>query len=226
VREREPVVAIDGPAGAGKSTAARMLARRLGYRWLNTGSMYRAVAWSVVRARIPPADGPALRRHLAALRVSVDGERVSVDSRDVSDEIHTPEISELTSHLTTLAPVREKLTPLQRELATPGGVVLDGRDTGTVICPDAEVKFYLDASLDTRARRRQAELAARGVEMDLDEVRQQVQARDRQDTERALAPLRKAVDAIVLDSSALTVEQVVASMVCTVKGRRACCTRS
>ncbi len=220
------MVAIDGPAGAGKSTAARMLARRLGYRWLNTGSMYRAVAWSVARAHIPPVDGPPLRRHLAALRVSVDGERVSVDSRDVSDEIHTPEISELTSHLTTLAPVREKLTPLQRELATPGGVVLDGRDTGTVICPDAEVKFYLDASLDTRARRRQVELAARGVEMDLDEVRQQVQARDRQDTERALAPLRKAVDAIVLDSSALTVEQVVASMVCTVKGRRACCTRS
>ena len=163
VRGREPVIAIDGPAGAGKSTAARLLARRLGYRFLDTGSMYRAVAWSVARAGIPPVDGPALRRHLATVRVAVDGERVRVDGRDVTDAIRTPEISALTSQLTALAPVREKLTPLQRDLAAPGGAVLEGRDTGTVVCPDAEVKFYLDASLDTRARRRQAELAGRGV---------------------------------------------------------------
>jgi cytidylate kinase len=220
------VVTIDGPAGAGKSTAARLLARRLGYRLLDTGSMYRAVAWSVARAGIAPVDGPALRRHLAAVRVAVDGERVSVDGRDVTDAIRTPEISGLTSRLTILAPVREKLTPLQRELAAPGGAVLEGRDTGTVVCPTAEVKFYLDASLDTRARRRQGELASRGVALDLAEVRRQVRERDRQDTERTLAPLRKAPDALALDTSELSVEEVVESMIRAVEERRACCTRS
>ena len=220
------MIAIDGPAGAGKSTAARLLARRLGYRLLDTGSMYRAVAWSVAQAGIPPVDGPALRRHLATVRVAADGERVSVNGRDVTDAIRTPEISALTSRLTALGPVREKLTPLQRDLAAMGGAVLEGRDTGTVVCPDAEVKFYLDASLDTRARRRQAELAGRGVIQALDEVGQELEGRDRQDTERALAPLRKAVDAIALDTSGLTVEQVVAAMMRAVEGRRACSTRS
>ena len=146
------MIAIDGPAAAGKSTAARQLAQRLGYRLLDTGSMYRALAWSVAQAGIPPVDGAALRRHLSAVRLGVDGERVSVNGRDVTDAIRTPEISALTSRLTALAPVREKVTPLQRELAAEGGAVLEGRDTGTVVCPDAEIKFYLDASLDTRAQ--------------------------------------------------------------------------
>jgi len=226
VSEREPVVTIDGPAGAGKSTVARALARRLGYRFLDTGSMYRAVAWSVARSGFTPADGPALRQHLAPLTIALDGERVCVDGRDVTGEIRTPEISELTSRLTTLAVVRDKLTPLQRELAAPGGAVLEGRDTGTVVCPDAEVKFYLDASLETRARRRQSELAARGVTLGLETVREQVRARDRQDTERELAPLRCAPDAIRLDTSALTVEQVVEIMTRAVERRRMCCTSS
>lgn len=220
------MITIDGPAGAGKSTAARLLAQRLGYRLIDTGSMYRAVAWSVAQAGLQPIDGPALRRHLATVRVEADGECVRVDGRDVTDAIRTPEISGLTSRLTALVPVREKMTPLQRELAAPGGTVLEGRDTGTVVCPDAEVKFYLDASLDTRARRRQRELAARGVVLELAEVRRQVRERDRQDTERALAPLRKAPDAIALDTSELTAEQVVAVMVRAVEDRRACCTRS
>jgi cytidylate kinase len=228
------VIAIDGPAGAGKSTAARRLARQLGYRFLDTGSMYRAVAWSVAQAGIPPVDGPDLRRHLAAVRIAVDGERVSVDGRDVTDAIRTQEISALTSHLTTLAAVRETLTPLQRDLAAPGGTVLEGRDTGTVVCPDAEVKFYLDASLDTRARRRHDELAGRGITRALDEVRAELGTRDARDSERALAPLRRAPDAIALDTSQLTVEQVVAAMRRAVEEhraravgeRRACCTRS
>lgn len=224
--EREPVVAIDGPAGAGKSTAARALARRLGYRFIDTGSMYRAVAWSVARGAVPPVDGPALRHHLAGLTIAVDGERIWVSGRDVTDEIRTPEISELTSRLTMLAVVRDMLTPLQRELAARGGVVLEGRDTGTVVCPDAEVKFYLDASLETRARRRQSELLARGVKVGRQTVREQVRVRDRQDIERELAPLRCAPDAIRLDSSGLTAEQVVEVMTQAVERRRMCSTSS
>lgn len=223
---REPVVTIDGPAGAGKSTVARALARRLGYRFLDTGAMYRALAWSVARAGLEAADTPALRRHLDRVDITVEGDRIRVDGRDVTAEIRTPEISELTSRLTALAPVRAKLTPRQRALAAAGGTVLEGRDTGTVVCPDAEVKFYLDASLDTRARRRHLELAARGVPRSLEDVREDVRARDRQDSERTLAPLRRAPGAVIVDTSGLTVEQVVEGLARTVEGRRTCCTRS
>jgi cytidylate kinase len=224
--EREPVVAIDGPAGAGKSTAARALARRLGYRFLDTGSMYRALAWSVARSGIAPVDGPALRQHLAAVTIALDGDRVYVNDRDVAAEIRQPAISELTSRLTTLAAVRDKLTPLQRELAAPGGAVLEGRDTGTVVCPDAEVKFYLDASLEVRARRRQVELAGRGTAIALDAVREQLRLRDQQDMDRELAPLRRAPDAIALDTEGLSPDEVVEFMARAVERRRACSTRS
>jgi cytidylate kinase len=218
------VITIDGPAGAGKSTAARALARRLGYRLIDTGAMYRALAWSVARAGLAAEDTPALRRHLAAVEVALDGDRVFVDGRDVSGEIRSREISGLTSRLTRLAPVRERATPLQQEMAAAGGVVLEGRDTGTVVCPDADVKFYLDASDAARARRRQAELAARGAAADLDVVREEIALRDRQDTTRALAPLRKAPDAITVDTTDLDVEQVVELMLRAIESQ--CCTRS
>ena len=222
--ERRPVITIDGPAGAGKSTVARALARRLGYRLIDTGAMYRALAWSVARAGLAVEDTPDLRRHLAAVEVALDGDRVFVDGRDVSGEIRTPEISDLTSWLTRLAPVRERATPLQRAMAAAGGVVLEGRDTGTVVCPDAEVKFYLDASIAARARRRQAELTARGVTVDLAAVREEIVRRDRQDTTRALAPLTKAPDAVTVDTTDLEVEQVVEAMFRTIESQ--CCTRS
>jgi cytidylate kinase len=222
--ERPPVITIDGPAGAGKSTAARTLAARLGYRLVDTGAMYRALAWSVARAGLPVEDTPALRRHLAAVEVKLDGDRVLVDGRDVTGEIRTREISDLTSRLTTLAAVRDRVTPLQREMAAAGGVVLEGRDTGTVVCPDADVKFYLDASDEARARRRQRELAARGTAVDLETVRDEIALRDRQDTTRALAPLRKAPDAVTVDTTDLDVEQVVELMQKAI-GKQ-CCTRS
>jgi CMP/dCMP kinase len=222
--ERRAVITIDGPAGAGKSTAARALARRLGYRLIDTGAMYRALAWSVARAGLAVEDTPDLRRHLASVEVTLDGERVVVDGRDVSGEIRTPEIGELTSRLTRLAPVRERATPIQRAMAAAGGVVLEGRDTGTVVCPHADVKFYLDASVAARARRRQAELAARGVAVDVDAVREEIVRRDRQDTTRALAPLAKAPDAVAVDTTDLDVEQVVETMVRTIESQ--CCTRS
>jgi CMP/dCMP kinase len=217
---REPVIAIDGPAGAGKGTVARRLAARLGYRLLDTGSMYRALAWSVARAGLQPDDTPALRRHVERVHIDLEGDRVVVDGRDVTDDIRTQEIANLTSRLSMLAIVRDKLTPLQRRLASTGGVVLEGRDTGTVVCPEAEVKFYLDASLEERARRRQAELRTRGIELEPEAALREIAARDAQDSSRALAPLRKAPDAVEVDTTGLSVDQVVTALAEAIERRR------
>jgi len=217
---REPVIAIDGPAGAGKGTVARRLAARLGYRLLDTGSMYRALAWSVARAGLQPDDTPALRRHVERVQIDLEGDRVVVDGRDVTDDIRTQEIANLTSRLSMLAIVRDKLTPLQRRLASTGGVVLEGRDTGTVVCPEADVKFYLDASLEERARRRQAELRTRGIDLEPEAARREIAARDAQDSSRALAPLRKAPDAVEVDTTGLSVDQVVTALAEAIERRR------
>jgi CMP/dCMP kinase len=222
---REPVITIDGPAGAGKSSVAQELARRLGFRRVNTGALYRALAWAVRAAGVPAEEGPALRAVLDHTNVEMARERVLVDGRDITEQIRTPEISELTSRLTALRSVREKMTPLQRALAEGGGVVLEGRDTGSVVCPDAEVKFYLDADLDTRARRRRDDLAARGIETALETVRDDIARRDRQDMERALAPLVKPEGAVVIDTTGLGVAEVVDTLLRVVEQAR-CCTRS
>lgn len=223
--KRALVITIDGPAGAGKSTAARELARRLGYRLVDTGALYRALAWAVRQAHVAPDDGPALRALLERASVELDGERVLVNGRDVTGEIRTPEIGELTSRLTALAVVRDKMTPIQRGLAARGGVVLEGRDTGSVVWPAAEVKFYLDADLETRARRRRDELLARGLPADLAAVTQEVARRDRQDRERALAPLVQPEGAVVLDTTGRGIEEVVEAMLKAVEQSR-CCTQS
>jgi cytidylate kinase len=225
MREREPVISIDGPAGAGKGTVARGLADRLGFRLLDTGAMYRAVALSVARAGIREGDLTALARHLEGLDVSLVDGRVYLGREDVTGAIRTQEISQLTSRLSAIPAVREKLTPLQRREASRGGVVLEGRDTGTVVCPDAEVKFYLTASLEARARRRHAELTAQGHRVTVETVRDEVSLRDRQDSTRAVAPLSKAPDAIEVDTTDMTVEQVVDALATAVEQRR-CCTRS
>lgn len=222
---REPVITIDGPAGAGKSTAARALARRLGFRLLDTGAMYRALAWAVREAGLPPEDSPALRALLERTDVTLEGDRVLVNGREVTGDIRTPAVGELTSVLTMLRPVREKMTPLQRQLAAGGGVVLEGRDTGSVVCPDAEVKFYLDATLDARARRRREELAERGIIADLEGVRDEVARRDRQDMGRAIAPLVRPPDAVLVDTTGLAEGDVLERLVDVVERAR-CSTRS
>jgi cytidylate kinase len=223
---KDPVITIDGPAGAGKSSVARELARRLGFRRVNTGALYRALAWAVRAAGIGAEDSPALGLVLERTTVELVGERVVVNGRDVTDEIRTPEISDLTSRLTALGPVRDKMTPLQRALAAPGGVVLEGRDTGSVVCPDAEVKIYLDASLETRARRRRRDLLGRGMPAaDLPEVREEVARRDRQDMGRVLAPLVKPDGAVVVDSTDLDEQAVVQRLLEAVERVR-CCTPS
>jgi CMP/dCMP kinase len=206
---KHPVITIDGPAGAGKSTVARVLAERLGYALIPTGAMYRALALSVMRARVPVRESAELRAHLAPLSIVVAAGHVYLDGEDVTEAIRSREVAQVTSDVTTLASVRAKVTPLQRQLAAEGGVVLEGRDTGTVVCPDAEVKFYLTASLEARARRRQAELAAAGAPAALAAITSELAARDEQDETRELAPLRRPPGAIELDTSDLTADQVV-----------------
>ena len=210
---KNPVITIDGPAGAGKSTAARVLAERLGYALIPTGAMYRALALSMMRARVPARESAELRAHLAPLSIVVAAAHVYLDGADVTEAIRSREVAQVTSDVTTLASVRDKVTPLQRQLAAEGGVVLEGRDTGTVVCPDAEVKFYLTASLDARARRRQAELVAAGTSVSLDAITSELAARDKQDETRELAPLRKPDGAIELDTSDLTADQVVERLI-------------
>ena len=223
--KRQPVVTIDGPAAAGKSTAARELARRLGFTLIDTGALYRALAWAVKEAGVAADDAPAVGKALEKTTVDFEGGRVLVNGRDITAQLRTPELGMLTSRLTRLQVVRDKLTPLQRRLARAGGVVLEGRDTGSVVCPWAEVKFYLDADLDERARRRREELAATGLPADYETVKAEVTQRDRQDMERDLAPLVTPEGALVLDSTTLSPEAVVERMLDAVEQAR-CCTRS
>src|SRR5581483_4777061 len=210
-RER-PVIAIDGPVSSGKSTAARGLAHALGFVYLSTGAMYRAVAIKA-RAAGLDLDSPGLEARLEAMldstRIEFAGERIVLDGRDVSGEIGDPAIGDLASRLSTLAVVRGRMRDLQRAMGERGGGVMEGRDIGTAIFPDAEFKFFLDADVRVRARRRFAELAAKGVETTFDEVLAQLVERDRRDRERELAPLRRAEDAVLIDSTAMDAAQVV-----------------
>jgi prephenate dehydrogenase len=207
-----PIVAIDGPVGAGKSTVARELARALGFSYLNTGAMYRAVALAAHRAGIrgeEPALAERLAPILARIRIDFEGERILLDGSDVTAAIAEPAIGDLASKLSTLGAVRARMVELQRAAGAPGGVVMEGRDIGTAVFPDAEVKFYLDAEAGVRARRRFEELHAKGEAITRQEVQAQMVERDRRDSTRELAPLRCAADAIVINSTNLTVAQVV-----------------
>ncbi len=216
VTPRGLVIAIDGPSGAGKSTIARLLAARLGYLQIDTGAMYRAAALLLSRSGLDLADGDGVARFCDALRVRLETEdgvqRVFANGEDVSAQIRTPEVSLLTSRVSALKPVRDALLLAQREMGRQGGVVLEGRDIGTVVFPDADLKFFLSASPEVRGRRRYDELIARGEQTTLAETIAAVVQRDQQDSMREIAPLRKADDAVEVDSSHLGIEQVVACM--------------
>jgi prephenate dehydrogenase len=221
-RRSRPIVAIDGPVGAGKSTVARALARALGFDYLNTGAMYRAVALAAHQAGIRAGD-PNIEERLApllaAIRIDFNGEQVMLNGVDVSGAIVQPAISELASQLSVLHRVRERMVELQRAAGAKGGVVMEGRDIGTVVFPDAEVKFYLDADVKVRAARRFAELRERGEAATLEEVEAQLIERDRRDSTRAIAPLRCAADAIVINSTSLPVAQVVERLISEIRAR-------
>jgi cytidylate kinase len=220
------VVAIDGPAGAGKSTAARKLAERLGYVLVDTGALYRGVALSAFERGIDWEDAPSLRALIDGLSLSFvrdkDGSpRLCIDDIDRSADIRTPHISTGASRVSRHAEVRRALLGLQRRLGAQGGVVLEGRDIGTVVFPDADVKVFLTASDEARAQRRYSELRHAGHEIDLERVLSDIRERDRADSERDVAPMRAAEDAVLLDSSALTLDQVLDRLEHIVKKRMA-----
>lgn len=210
------VIAIDGPSGAGKSTIARLLAERLGYIQIDTGAMYRAAALLLVRAGIDLGDLATVEYFCQNLDIRLElvsgRQLVRANGIDVTDQIRTPEMSLLTSRTSTLKPVREALLKSQQQMGRRGGVVLEGRDIGTVVFPDAEIKFYLSASVEERARRRFEELTLKGEVVTLAETIDDVVGRDRQDSERDIAPLRQADDAIPIDSSRLSIDEVLTGM--------------
>ena len=206
------IVAIDGPAGAGKSTVAKRLAKELGYTYMDTGAMYRAFALKAARDGIDLENEDALRAALAATNIELHedagGPRVVLDGRDVAGEIRTPELSQSASKVSALKPVRERMVELQRAMGARGGIVAEGRDIGTVVFPGAEVKVFLTAGSDERARRRFAELKGNGKGVTLEETVAEMEERDRRDREREYAPLRQADDAIAIDSTGMTVDEV------------------
>lgn len=213
---RRPVIAIDGPVGAGKTSAARRLARRLGYRYIDSGAMYRAVAWKVLHLGVRLRDRAAVAAVADAIRIRFVPRgrtlRVHVDGCDVTRHLRTRAVDEGSSVVSTHPRVRHRMVELQRAMARGGGVVMDGRDIGSVVFPHADLKFFLDASLAERARRRHRELATRGTPADLRAVLAAVRRRDRRDRRRRASPLRPAPDAIVIDSTRLSQGGVVDRM--------------
>lgn len=205
-------IAIDGPAGAGKSTIAKILAARLGILYLDTGAMYRAVGYKAIKSGVSVSDLAAVENMLKNTTVDVrveDGvQHVYLDGEDVSGVIRTPEVSRAASDISALPPVRHAMVDLQRIIAAKQDTVLDGRDVGTFVLPNAEHKFFLTASVEERAKRRYKELVGRGENCDFEKIRKDIETRDYNDSHRALAPLKKADDAVEVDTTFMTIEEV------------------
>jgi cytidylate kinase len=220
---KQAIITIDGPSGGGKSTISRMVAARLGYTYLDTGAMYRAVGLKVKQKGIDienADDRDRLKALMDTLDISLapaakgdDDSRVFLDGVEVSSAIRTPEMGMIASRVSAELEVRQKLTELQRKLGEKGGIVAEGRDTGTVVFPKAECKFYLDASAEERARRRRLQLLEKGQTVDFDDLLAQIVKRDKDDANRSHAPLKAADDAVIVDTTRMSIEEVVSYMV-------------
>lgn len=221
---RELIIAIDGPSGAGKSTLSKLLAKKLGYVNIDTGAMYRSVALAAMRTGTDPSDEKALAQLANSVRIEFirnpEGERVLLNGEDVSADIRTPEVSLLTSRVSACAAVRQAMVHCQREMGRAGGVVLEGRDIGTVVFPGAEVKLFLVATAEERGRRRYEELRAKGMAVELEQTIADVIARDEADSSRTHAPLVQAADAVAVDSTGIGINEVLEKMLEVVTLRR------
>jgi cytidylate kinase len=215
------IIAIDGPSGVGKGTVARVVARELGYRHVDTGAMYRAVGWLALHEGRSLDDEAALIGVAERARVDLDGGRVVIDGHDVTEAIRTPEIDRAATAVARVSRVRELLVARQRALGAGGGVVMEGRDIGTVVFPDADLKIFLDAAPEERARRRASDPAHGGRETGLADVARQLQARDASDRTRAASPLRMAEDAALVDTTGIPIEEVLRRVRVLVDQRRA-----
>lgn len=215
------VIALDGPAGSGKSTTARLLAARLRYNYLDTGAMYRALTVLALRRRILPSDGLLLKRLADEMHIRfethADVNRIFVNEEDLTERIRTPEITRHVSEVSAHRGVREAMVAKQQELGKHGNIVAEGRDTTTVVFPDAHLKIYLDASLECRAQRRMLDLLKMGIETSLEEQENDLRRRDNFDSGRQHSPLRKADDAYVIDTTILTIEEQVDRIVALLK---------
>ena len=210
------VVAIDGPAGAGKSTVAQLAAKKLGCTYIDTGAMYRAVAWKTLQRNQPVTDELILdvAKDVHVELSYVEGKTaVSVDGTDVTGEIRTPEVTAIVSQVAALGPVRSRMVELQRRMAAKGSVLMDGRDIATSVLPDANVKIFLTASIEERARRRFKEMQEKGYNVSLEELQKDIAARDKADSEREISPLVQAPDAELLDTSHMGIDEVVQAII-------------
>jgi CMP/dCMP kinase len=215
------IVTIDGPAGAGKSSVARALAQRLGFRFLDTGAMYRAVAWAALQHQVDLRDAAALAALIPQLELDVQNSHVRLNGVDVTDQIRSPEVTQAVRYVADCLPIREYLSELQRRAAEGGSIVTEGRDQGTVVFPDAQCKIFLTASAAERARRRWQELQARGEQVPQEEVLRQQTERDRQDSNRPVGRLQKADDAVEVCTDGLDVSQVIDRLESIVRSRQA-----
>lgn len=215
-------VAIDGPAGAGKSTISKAVAKRLGFVYIDTGAMYRSIGLAAVRRGIDTTDAKGVESVLGEVEVSIshteEGQQIFLNGENVSEEIRLPEISVAASNVAVIPAVRIKLVELQRELAAKTDVIMDGRDIGTYVLPDAEIKIFLTASVEERAKRRLLELVEKGVETDFEAVKADMEYRDKNDSGREFAPLKPAEDSIHFDNTDITLEEAVDKICAIVKG--------
>lgn len=216
-------IAVDGPSASGKTTAARLLAKQLGYSYLDTGLLYRALAWKVLKEKIDPENEEAVSRLCQKKVVDVEKSdhrfRILIGKTDVTAELKTPELSRVSSQISKYRVVRESLIQLQREVGKESGVILVGRDIGTEILPDAPLKFFMDASIEIRGERRHEELVKKGFKSDLAQTIREMSQRDKQDRERLIAPMRIAPDAVYLDTSDFSLDEVVEKMLAEVDRR-------
>ena len=224
--DRDTIVTIDGPTGAGKSTVGKLLAERIGYTYLDTGAMYRVVALETKRSGIDPEAETALADLCSRIDISFkreSGMRVYSSGRDVTEEIRTPEISMLASRVSAKACVREALVRMQRACGRQGKIVADGRDAGTVIFPAARFKFFLDAAPDVRSQRRYKELIDKNLKVDYSDVHREMLQRDQDDSSRSIAPLKPAADAVIINTTRMTIEDVVQELVQAIDAQRLQC---
>jgi cytidylate kinase len=214
---KQKVIAIDGPAGAGKSTVAKKVAEKLGFVYIDTGAMYRAVTSRVIDSGIGTDDSGGIARLAGKVRIRLTQNsgnlHVWADGQDVTEKIRTPEVTAAVAQVSQVSAVRQAMVRLQRELAAEGSAVLDGRDIGTVVLPEACCKVFLTASVEERARRRWQEMQDKGYENSLTVMQQEIEQRDQEDSGRELAPLRQAADAALIDTTGLSIEAVVATIV-------------